>query len=92
MSKRPYQHASTEWLESHEAGFREIMHAAGHLEASLRKLEKTFNPQGVHMLDFLEVSQGELEKTYIVCRKIMMGLAPTAQAMRTELENRSIET
>lgn len=91
MSKRPYRKSSREWLESHETAFRDVLHAASHLETCLRNLEKTFGPQGNHMLDFLDVSQSELEKTYITCRKIMMGLAPTVQEMRKELEIRATD-
>ncbi len=89
MSKSPYEKATDSWLSDNERAFADILQSAGHLQASLRKLETTFSPRGQHMLDFLDITQVQLETSLAVCQKIMDGLGPTTQALRSEMEHRA---
>ena len=86
---RPYARAGDEWLAETEAAIRDVLNAAGHQHATLRRLETMFNPRGVHMLDFLEISQAEVESALRVCEKVMRGLGPTGQELRKEIELRN---
>ena len=87
-SGRPYERAGETWLVETEAAIRDVLNAAGHQHATLRKLETMFNPRGEHMLDFLDIGQAEVENALRVCEKVMRGLGPTGQELRKELELR----
>lgn len=89
VGPRPYAKAGDRWLAETEAAFRDILAAAGHHHATLRRLETMFDPRGLHMLDFLEISQAEVENALRVCEKVMRGLGPTGQELRREMELRA---
>ena len=85
----PYGSSGAAWLQRTEEQFFDMLESAGHLTQTLKVLEKTFTLKGEHILDFLAISQEELETAYRVCEKIMDGLGPSARAMRKEIEERA---
>ena len=88
---RPYVESDRAWLENNSAVFQDVLESTSHFRATLRKLEAIFSPAGGNLLDFVEVSPGDVERCLRVCDTIMKGLGPTAEGMRRELQNRDSE-